>query len=241
MGFEILYKYHERLDAGGYNKDEVKELKRKIGEPFEETPLDKLASAILSQLARRDIWVVDVEIQEYKKQKVNFRETKGGIVIKNRKFNLDNEANMVSQEVAVVPDTTSEQPHNALPLPVAATSRRPVKWVTLDSNPHMQFKAQQAGLQFTPNKRYPVFSEQADPRDKRTDKFGQPSLERKMVYTMFDDRKREVTVSADYFASAEINLLGDREIGFTNSKEDGPKLMFDGEIKDSLPDLRGRR
>ena len=248
MGFEVIYKYHERLEeGGGYNKEEIKELKRKVGDPFDDIPLDKLASAILSQLARRDIWVVDVDIQEYKKQKVNFRETKGGIVIKNKKFMLDQESNIVSQEIPTLPDVSVEQPHNTVAPNITAvapqnSTRRPIKWVTLDSNPHQLLKVKQAGLQFTPDRRYPVFSEMPDPRDKRVDKYGQPSLERKIVYVMMDDHKREVTVSADYFA-ADINLFGDRELGFSAPAQtsDAPKLLFDGEVRDSIPDIRGRR
>ena len=59
----------------------------------------------MSQLARRDIWVVDVDILEFKRQKINFRETKGGIVIKNKKFSLDNDTNIIMQEEQPVVQT----------------------------------------------------------------------------------------------------------------------------------------
>lgn len=92
MSFEIKYFYHERKADGGYNTDEKKEITKKIGKLYEEIPLDKLAKLILSQLARRDIWVVDVELQEHVKRKIAFKEASdgNGIVIKGKKFTVDN-------------------------------------------------------------------------------------------------------------------------------------------------------
>jgi len=49
---------------------------------LEEVPVEKLASAVMMQLARRDIMVFNVEISEFIKRKVSFKETKGGVLIK---------------------------------------------------------------------------------------------------------------------------------------------------------------
>jgi hypothetical protein len=257
MGFEVLYNYHERLEEGGYNKDETKQLKKKYGDAYEDFSLEKLASGILVQLARRDIWVTNVEIHEYKKTKVNFRETKGGIVIKNRKFLLDSDNNCIVKG-ELVDETTGEpvQPHNVSePTPNVQQKRRPIKWVLLDEAGITQGKngeripvmiaIQRAGLQLSANKKYPVFAEMDDPRDKRVDKFGQPALDRKKVYQMWDNHQREVIVSQDYFVSAQVFLEGGRdfntpvETGATNGSI--PKLMFEGEVRDEVPDLRARR
>lgn len=86
MGYEVVYTYHERLEEGGYDKENLKEMKKRIGTPYEDVPLSKLATVLLGQLARRDIWVMSVEVYEYKKTKINFRETKGGLVLKIRNF-----------------------------------------------------------------------------------------------------------------------------------------------------------
>lgn len=247
MGYEIIYSYHERLEEGGYNKDEIKELKRRIGEPFDEVPLEKLASAITQQLARRDIWVTNWEVFEYKKQKLNCRETRGGIVIKNKKFILDNHDNLVSEEI---PEPTGVPPHNLIvrdiDVPAASAVRRnknPIKYVVLDSEGVIQEQGRRVpvetiirmrGLKFSPNKRYPVFQEMADPTDKRLDMKGQPSLERRMLYVMLDDRQKEVTVSQDYFAP-DVNLLGGSS---AKDLDNGPKLMFEGEMQNDNLELR---
>ncbi len=262
MGFEVLYNFHERGEDGNYNKDETKQIKKKYGDAYEELPLEKLASVIMAQLARRDVWVTNIEIYEYKKAKVNFRETKGGIVIKNKKFLLDAEANcIVSGEL--VDETTGEpvQPHNMTPptpqQPQPQQKKRPIKWVVVDESGVMQgnkgermpvmLAIQRAGLQFSANKRYPVFAEMDDPRDKRVDKFGHPTLDRKKVYQMWDNQQRDVIVSQDYFVSAQVFLEGGKEfntpteIGVLGGGVAGPRLMYDGEVNGEIPDIRALR
>jgi len=229
MSYEILYKFYERDDTG-YNKDEVKELKEKVGEPFEEVTLEKLASVIIAQLARRDVWIFGVEIAEYKKQKISFRETKGGIVIKNKKFVLDG-ASVVSQEVDEV------KPVSQALVPVAQNRNlaqplhtgRPIKWVVLDPELRNLDLVKAAGLAFTPDKRYPVFSEIPHPS-----KFGI------MVYTMRDDRNREVSVHDEYFLAADQIL----QRGFSTSIDKGssPKLSYGPTMEEpEMVDIRGRK
>ncbi len=269
MGYEILYKYHERLEEGGYNKDETKELKRKIGDAFEEVSLDKCAAAVMRQLARRDIWVVDWEVYEYKKTKVNCRETKGGIVIKNKKFSLDGDSHDIKEEDIIegtslvpmpgtsMPGTSvalqpGQQPHERILSPVQQAQvangqpvmRRPIKIVQLDTDLPTMHKVKTQGLQFSANKRYPVFEEKPDPRDKRVDRFGQPVLDRKTLYVMWDDHKREITTSSDYFVPGQIQLEGGAE--FNRATEQaatggGPKLMYEGEVEGGVPDVRDVR
>lgn len=89
MGFAVEYFYYDRMEDGSYNKEELKSMKRKVGDPLDDTPLETLASKVLAQLARRDIWIYDVKIYEYKKIEITFKETKGGIILKNKKYTLD--------------------------------------------------------------------------------------------------------------------------------------------------------
>ena len=273
MGFEVTYQYHDRLEDGGYDKSVIKELKRKVGDPFEEVPLEKLASLVMGQLARRDIWVTDVEILELKRQKVNCRETKGGIIIKNKKFVLDAENNNITcqdlPEVSAQPTSNALvpmqqataagiHPHNNLPLAVQQQnmSKRPIKFVLVDSEgvvldgsgDRMPVPAaiKRAGLALRPNQRYAVFQEMDDPRDKRVDKFGHPTLDRKKVYLMVDDNKREVVVSQDYFVNAEIRLEKSLADDPWDTKPGGgggnPRLMYEQEdASAAMPDLRGKR
>lgn len=250
MGYEVIYQYHQRDEDGQYNKEETKEMRRRIGDPYEDIPVEKLASTVMAQLARRDIWVTNWDVFEYKKQKLNCRETKGGIIIKNKKFSLDTESGggLVMTEIADVEITPTgavipflqpgQMPHNNLPVPGQQSGmKRPIKWVALDSDDRWIAQVKANGLQFVVNKRYPVFQEMSDPRDKRVDKWGKPTLDRKIVYVMWDDNSREVQVSADFFVSADINLIG----GNFNRTNDGMKLMFEAERKDEMVDIRGRR
>ena len=85
MGFEVVFKYHDKIE-NGYDTLENKTFKKKFGDPYEDVPLSKLALFIMGQLARRDIWIVDVEINEFIKKSISFRENKSGIIIKNNKF-----------------------------------------------------------------------------------------------------------------------------------------------------------
>jgi hypothetical protein len=270
MGFEVVYRYHEKLEEGGYDKSETKEMKRKVGEPFEDVPLETLAQKIMAQMARRDIWVLpDVEIYELKKQKVNFRETKGGVIIKNKKFLLDTENNsIISQEIPeegqqnlpVVHQSTQlvpaggPLPHNQLAVTNGQQQRlRPIKFVVMDEGVIQDVKGdrvpvpvavKRAGLQFRPGQRYPVFKEMDDPRDKRVDKYGAPALDRKKVYVMWDDHKREVMVSQDYFVPADVQYQQDSRLDPFSAVPSGgsaPKLMFEGEEEGAaMPDLRSR-
>jgi len=102
MGFEIRYHYHPKNEDGvGYNMEKKEVLTKKIGKSFDETPLEKLAGAVMSQMARRDILIFDVEVDEFVRKSVNFKETKDGrgIVLKNKRFSFNSTADMVSSDV----------------------------------------------------------------------------------------------------------------------------------------------
>lgn len=264
MGYEICFKYNEKLEDGSYDKSESKELRKKVGEPFEDVPLEKLVQVILAQFARRDIWVTPdgVEIFEYKKQKISFKETKGGILIKNKKFMLDNESNMVITPCCESVESEPEKPQtsNALVAQTSVTQnelvttqpiqKRPIKFVVLDDGiieDHHRNRIpvstaiKNYGLQFKLNKKYPVFAEIDDPRDKRVDRFGQPTLDRKKIYIMQDDLQREVSASTDYFVSANVQLQGGALFNDTqpiaNSMKEN-RLQYEGEVNEDMPSVR---
>lgn len=89
MGYEVVYYYHEEIERGEYNKEETKEGFVIVGEAHEDVELDYLAGKVMALLARRSILVTSLEISEFKKKNVTFREAKDGIIIKNRKFKFD--------------------------------------------------------------------------------------------------------------------------------------------------------
>jgi hypothetical protein len=227
MGFEVLYHYHERLEEGGYDKDEAKTFKKKVGDPYDEVPLERLAGAVMAQLSRRDVWITDVEVFEYSKKRITFRETKGGIVLKNKKFLVDQDAILVVQDIVEVPAQAPAEsvargfhPHNG-------TQLRPTKWVTFSPELPMLAEVKQKGLRFTVDKRYPVFKEDVAPLGS--------------VYLTVDDAGREQRISDKYFIPAEVNLVLDKEVGFSENvaKREGGKLRWDGMVEDpNMPKLR---
>jgi hypothetical protein len=106
MGYEINYKYHPRLEEGvGYNHEVEEVRKVKVGKPFDDTPLEKCAAAITAQLARRDIWVIDVDVYELVKKQISFKESKDGkgIVLKNKRFTLGATAELIAEDLIEVP------------------------------------------------------------------------------------------------------------------------------------------
>ncbi len=251
MGFEVTYKYHERLEAGGYDKDNTKELKRRVGDAYEDVPLEKVAASIMQQLARRDIWVVDVSLIEFARKSVSFKETKGGIVIKNKKFILDQDNTLVGQDLVSedVPQTVPGQqvvhphekvhPHqkvqapahqNRRPAPAPqnrAGGRRPIrKVVYMPSTPELVRKHGLAG-RLTIEGEYEVFEDRMNPNGVGTE------------YLLKDDHGRELWAQDEHFVPAQMNLMADRELGFSRSgsRQDN-NLKWDGMINDQAPTLR---
>lgn len=108
MGYEFKYIYHPRKESG-YDTEVKEEKTVKVGKPFDDTPLEKLAAAIMAQLARRDIWVVDVEVVELVRREISFKECKDGrgIMLKNRRYSFNESAQMVAEDV--VEETPSFQ------------------------------------------------------------------------------------------------------------------------------------
>ena len=88
MGYEVIYHYRESLGPGEYD-EEVKTKKAKVGQAYEETSLESLASKVMAQLARRNILIVDVEIYEFTRKSISYKESDDGILIKNKKFKFD--------------------------------------------------------------------------------------------------------------------------------------------------------
>ena len=247
MGFECHFKYYERID-GEYNKEETKLLKKKVGDPFEDVPLQKLAVAVMAQLARRDIWIVDVEIFELTKKQISFKESKGGIVIKNKKFSFDGEehegfvsveevaqtacqANQLQvnqQNMPVQQLSAAAHPHNQIRQPVQ--QRRVTDYMVYLPEPMHLHQAKQKNLKFTMNKKYPIFERKAAPNGGE------------LLVTQ-DDVGRDQILSDVYFVPANINLIADKELNFSETREekDGGNLYWGNASMDNgMPDLRRR-
>ena len=100
MGFEITFHYREAGEERGTFEEEVKTKKTKVGSPYDDVPVEQAAGKVMAQFARRNILVTDVEIFEYTKKKLSFREADDGIVIGRKKFKFDDGAALDVQDEA---------------------------------------------------------------------------------------------------------------------------------------------
>lgn len=230
MGYEVVYYYKEKLD--GEFSEEVKNFKKRVGDPYEDLPLEKLAAVISSQLARRDIYVKDVEIYEITKKKIKFKETKNGIILKNRKYLFDENFEPtftceLSEDVEdqgqprvvqnkEIPQIKQEKEKEQINL------NRIIKKMTFVPEPQQQIDLLKRGIKLTPDKNYNIFKIEAHMNGINE------------IYTIVDDRNIQQQVSDLCFVPI-INLYqeDERETGLSN---DG--LSWHGVINDSIPSVR---
>lgn len=243
MGYEIVYRYKDSGDSPGSYSEEVKEKRVKIGKPTNDIGLEVLAPKIMAQLARRNILIIDVEIYEYAKKKISYRETKGGIVIKNKKFSFDSGVVVETDEeeeydessdsdsefeFKPIPSPSKSLAENSCPLGSKGTQRRPIRYEIFDPEPLAESRAAQKGLKFTKGKKYPVHSES--------------SMGTGVVYKTFDDTGREVQVGSEYFVVIGAGLV---------KQDDGPTYVgAEGQTEEvnlwgryehtEMPDVRRR-
>lgn len=179
MGYEVVYKYYDRNEDGpGYNVTETKELKRKIGTPYEEVPYEKLAGAIMAQMARRDIMVQDVEVYEYTKKKVSFKETKGGVIIGSRKYSFDDCGAMGFTEMAPEPEVLALPAPTLLPM---SSGPRRAAHVQMQMDPQVLADGGNVGDQLYFKTHRPIRQEMFAPKDKALAHMAQ---QRKMPFTV---------------------------------------------------------
>ncbi len=238
MAFEIVFKYYECLESGiDYDKSNVLSYTKNLGNIFEEVSLEKLASMILTQLARRDVFVFDVEVFELVKKKISYKQSKNNILIKNKKFGFSGEtivvqeieeSNLISckqesevnnivvnsqlkppQILAAVPAVPSKSLKNSKPI-------RKMIFVPSDTS-YLKGKP----LRFTPNKVYSVYRE----------KLANNGIG--MILCTIDDLGREVEVTDEYFINDTINLINENAEVL---KED--VLNWSGSKGVDMPDLR---
>ena len=248
MAFEIVFKYYECLEDGiDYDKSNILSYTKNLGNIFEEVSLEKLASMILTQLARRDVFVFDVEVFELVKKKISYKQSKNNILIKNKKFGFSGETivvqeieesnllsckqesevdnNFVAQLKQIIKSNAS-----AAHAPAAAPAAAPVPSKSLkDSRPirKMIFVPSDTSylkgkpLRFTPNKVYSVYRE----------KLANNGIG--MILCTIDDMGREVEVTDEYFINDTINLINENTEVL---KED--VLNWSGSKGIDMPDLR---
>lgn len=234
MAFEIVFHYYPYSESEKeYDKSNASKYDKKIGDIFEDVSLERLASSILTQLARRDIFVFDVEIHELVKKKVSFKQTKNSISIKNKKFSLANDT-IVVQEINdnLLENKTSEKEILTVPVKEKQTISVPANKVSLSSlkvlktmifSPSDLKYLKGKPWRFTPNKKYNIYKERIAPNG-----IG-------MILSAIDDTGRDVEVSDEFFISDTINLLNEDS---ETLKED--VLNWSGTKGFEMPEIRGR-
>jgi hypothetical protein len=254
MSFEVVYKYYEKLkDSFDYDRENPSTFKKLYGKSSEDYTLEKLAFNIYQQMARRDIFIYDVEIYEFAKKKINFKQNKTDLIIKNKKFSpktgtledLDVEeevglpssncTNLAIQQPAVTnPVVCTQESVNLAPpirsqqnlTNIASKPRRVIKMVMFD--PISPKERAKFPYKFTPGKKYPVYKERISPSG-----IG-------MLIETVDDLNNSVSVLDELFVVEDMNLVGDNEAGFSESRSglSDKTLNWSGVIKGDVPNLR---
>ncbi|RDJ35359.1 MAG: hypothetical protein DWQ19_11125 [Crenarchaeota archaeon] len=248
MGFEVVFHYHEEVEKGEYNYEETKTKTSKVGSPYEEVSLEVLAGRIMAQLARRNILVVDVEIYEFTKKKLNYREADDGVVIKNKKFKFDDgpvvveaaedaEENAETQlqkllanpAIQAALNSSGVKPHNtpaavspSPPPPPSTGVKKALRQEIFDPDPVLLKDAKKRGLAFTVGKKYPIYSEKIGPVG--------------MVYEVKDDNGHNCRLADKFFLPPTAGLTGFEE-PVQESQAEG-QLNWNGVVEDNIPNLR---
>jgi hypothetical protein len=239
MGYEVVFSYKESSEKPGEYLGEIKKKTCRIGKATDDVSLETLAGKIMSQLARRNILIVEVEIFEYAKKKVGYRESSDGIVIKNKKFGFSSgpvvevegfDESDQDEGFKPLPSPSKELADKSCPLVQAKnpSSLRPIRHEIYEPEPLSEAKARQKGLRFTMGKRYPIYSEE--------------SMGSTVVYKTTDDSGKIVSVSSEYFVAIGSGLAaqdeGPKYVGAENQKEE-INLWGNYESVD-MPEIRRR-
>jgi hypothetical protein len=236
--YEIIFKYYKHKDNLDYDRTESLILKKKFGQIEEEYPLDKIACYIMSQLARRDIFIHDVEIYSYVKKNVSFKISKNGFSINGQKFGHNDtvtEFNLIESTPEKPPQPACEAitQKDYIPKPDFAQlqkkvesnkERRIIKNVIFI--PPLQMDKTRFPYKFTINKKYPVYAEKLSPSG-----IG-------MTISTNDDNGNPIDVSDEYFIPANNSLEFDNDMN-ASKRGNNDLLNWQGDRSSgSMPKLR---
>lgn len=224
MGYEITYTYHKKNDDGKYDTENTLELIKKVGKPFDDTPLEKVAAAILVQLARRDIWVIDVAVDELVRKSISYKESNGGIVLKGKKYSFDSAATLAVEDCEEEVEEVNVVKKEVKPPPTPGIDQtRVLMKMVYDPEALNLIKGQQLGYKVTVGNQYPIHQHKNN------------------KYYITDDSGKICIIPEDFFVIPGRGLIGGFEDDPLIEKVPKPSLMYDGEYDLSVPNLRGRR
>lgn len=232
MGFEVIYKYHQRLDDGKYNFEEVKEIKKNVGKNYEETPLENLASIIIKQLARRDILIFDVEINEFVKKRVAFKEPVDGkgILLKGKKFFLNNSEELLTEEVESEQETGLILEPHQVNLVNSQLKRADINLVPRTQGAlFMVFEPEAPQMPEIKNRKLTV-GKKYQILETKTGSLSQYD----QVLTLIDDVGRKINISDKYFVPSKVSLIGENEVGGYDVDHGESRLTYSNDLR-SVP------
>lgn len=198
MGFEITFRYYERNEDGSYNTEEVKDFKKKVGKPYDETPLEQAAKVILAQLAKRNILVIGTDVQEFVKRDVSFKESADGygIILKGKKFTIDSTegVDVITSEEEVIENSSTSTSLTTFAIDPNIKNKVLFEIVFIPENP---IEGNQKSIEYkvTVNKAYPVHKQKDHPLGGS-------------FYTITNDRGGLVEVDEKYFIVKPKGLIG---------------------------------
>lgn len=113
MSYEVLVRYYPK-GPDGFDHDEPGETKTKIGKKWDDDVVDDqvLANFLLTQLARRDVYVYDFEVFEFVRKKVEVSVKGTTVRVKNNTFRAGLEKSFDAVETVddEKPGTRHERP-----------------------------------------------------------------------------------------------------------------------------------
>jgi hypothetical protein len=223
MGYEIFYHYYPRKD-NSYDVQSPQVLTKHLGKT-EEVPVEKLANVVMMQLARRDIMIFDVEIHEFVKRKISYRETKGGIIIKNKKFMLDGAIEVIAEEEQE--ETQEIKPSKPM--------QNPIRWEVYDPDPMLIPSLSKYKL--TPKRKYPLMEEKTVIQRVNVPNQGMTEMPG-YEYVVIDDSGQKTRVAAMHFTPEQKPLIGMENMA-EDDYMDSPRLMHMGNHFDNgMPVIR---
>lgn len=266
MSYEIIFTYRDKDEEA---EAEAQIATVKVGKIGDEVSLDAVAGTIFARFARRTIIVDEVEIYEYAKKKVAFRETDEGLVIRGKKFPYDAALTITAQEneqentIQKLLDTLQANPalKDALtqqkPLHQPARTIAPATPTAVNViNNNARVETQQPS---EPPMRVEVFAPDPDlmviAKEQKiplTPGTGYPiygetkgkTVMDGMLYEVVDDNGYKRRVSDRFFVMMTPRLSGEGQYLEDQSKILGdtnqePQLAFQGESTGNMPNIRG--
>lgn len=233
MSYEVVYSFYEKI-GDEYDTKEVKDMTKRYGKKTEDIPVEKVASLILRELSRRDIWVTNVKVFQFVKKEINFKEVKGGgIVLGHKKFNLD-----LSHE-----DLSSEIESNELPLPVKnfqQSTQNPKPQYTREPilkqvlyNPPKEFLKEARKYKLTSGRKYPVFEEKLSGTFSAG---GQATTQGALIYYRTKDDTGSMVMANSFLFEDVVQLQYQNEM--RDIPNNGPDLMNSPEFMEDNFSLR---